>query len=508
MRSNIFNFVRAPRVGRSVFNLSYEKKFDCDLGQLIPIMCDEVVPGDFFNIENETVIRFNPLVAPIMHEVNVFVHYFFVAYRNLWNQKTNDLYSETGNWEDFITGGDDGDNADTIPLWSGTTATNTVGTLWDYLGFPLVADCDGYLPIDLPRRSYYQVYDEFYRNENLQLTREFDDPTNDVILNRNWEKDYFTSSLPDMQKGTAVALPISGQAEIFTSESAETLDDNQVGVQTVPTSTSIVYSFDVTSGANRYPAYADLSSATTFDVSDLRLAFQIQRFMERNMRSGNRYTEFLKGHFNVHPRDERLMRPEFIGGSRQPVIISEVLQTESSDATTPQGTLAGHGISVGRQFCGRYHVKEFGLILGILSVMPRTLYQQGINRQWLRETRYDFCFPEFVNLSEQAVETGELWVENADSSVSETLFGYQGRYNEMRFKPNMVCGNLRDTLDYWHISRQFSAAPVLNSSFITCSPRKDFLAVPSEPAMIVSTANIIKAVRPIPIQPEPGLIDH
>ena len=231
--------------------------------------------------------------------------------------------------------------------------------------------------------------------------------------------------------------------------------------------------------------------------------------MERNARAGARYTEFLKSHFGVSPRDDRLQRPEYIGGSKAPIIISEVLQTSSTDATSPQGNLAGHGITVSNAYCGKYHANEYGLIIGLMSVMPRSAYQQGINRQWLRRTKYDFYFPEFANLSEQAIENAEICATDV-SSHNTAIFGYQGRYDEMRIKQNMVCGQMRSKYDYWHMGRQFDIAnpPTLNDDFVICDPRKDIFAVPSEPALIVRFGNIIKAYRPLPLSAEPGLIDH
>ena len=254
----------------------------------------------------------------------------------------------------------------------------------------------------------------------------------------------------------------------------------------------------------------NLASATTFNVSDLRLAFQIQKWMERNARGGARYTEYLNNHFGVSPRDERLQRPEYLGGTKLPLMVSEVLQT-SETGTTPQGTMAGHGLSAGRDFCATYRAEEFGLIMGIMSIMPRTAYSQGINRQWLRTTRYDFYSPEWAHLSEQAIIRAELYA-NSVSGDNTTVFGYQGRYNEMRSKQNMLCSLMRygvsGSLAFWHIGRNFASAPSLNETFIRCVPRKDYLAAPSQPACIVNIANIIKAIRPMPVEPNPGLIDH
>jgi hypothetical protein len=490
-----FKSVRQNRPPKSVFNLSYEKKFTCDMAQLIPVMCDEVVPGDFFQIGNQAVIRFQPLVAPILHEINMYVHYFFVPYRLLW-----------ASWEDYITGGINGQDTSVLPTWNPTNTT--VGSLWDYMGFPTGIVPAGALPMDFPRSAYNFVWNEYYRDETLQSEVSL---TNETILNRCWEKDYFTSSLPWQQRGVAPALPISGSTKA-----------NWIGSSTHNISLSTLYMNDTTNQfkpSHDAPNAAffdslnnntvDLSTASTFDISDLRLAFQIQKWMERNARSGARYTEFLQAHFGESPRDDRLDRPEYIGGSKSPVIISEVLQTSSSDATSAQGNLAGHGITISDSYCGKYHVQEFGLIIGLMSVMPRSAYSQGINRQWIKRTKYDFFFPEFQNLSEQAIENCEICATTS-STHNTGVFGYQGRYDELRTKQSMICGQLRDTFDYWHLGRQFDTGspPALNASFVQCAPRKDIFAVPSEPGLIVSFGNVIKAIRPLSVIAEPGLIDH
>lgn len=487
-KRNVFSRVGGLRPGRSVFDLSYEKKFTCDMAQLIPVMCDEVVPGDLLKIANQAVIRFQPLVAPILHEINIYVHYFFVPYRLLWDE-----------WEDFITGGVDGDLTPAIPRW--TPTNNAIGSLWDYLGFPTGINPTGALPLDFPRIAYNLIYNEYYRDQNLI---DEVDLTNESILNRCWEKDYFTSSLPWQQRGTAPALPISGTTSAVWAAATAVNGANMM----FDSVANKAYNTGTRDTLNNNTI--DLSTASTFDIADLRLAFQIQKWMERNARGGARYTEFLRQHFGESPRDDRLQRPEYIGGSKSPVIISEVLQTSSTDATTPQGNLAGHGISISDAYAGKCHVQEFGLIMGIMSVMPRSAYQQGINRQWLRRTKFDFYFPEFANLSEQAIEKAEICAKNADATHNAAIFGYQGRYDELRTKSNQVCGQLRSTYDYWHLGREFDTAnpPLLNEDFVKCIPRKDVFAVPSEPGLIVSFGNIIKAIRPLPLSAEPGLIDH
>lgn len=507
-----FQSVKALRPGRSIFDLSYQKKFTCDMGKLIPIMCDEVVPGDVWEIANELVARCLALVAPVMHEVNVFVHYFFVPYRIL-----------DEDFESFITGGYDGAYTGVIPRWVPTN--HAKGSLWDYLGFPTgVAPLGLSAPIDYPRRAYNRIYNEYYRDENL--TTEVLE-TNEAILNRAWEKDYFTSALPWQQRGTAPALPISG------STSAVWAADLNNQALTWPATSGIsqspFYRENQAGGTLNQPADAntkaalekgkatisktalganvvDLSTASTFDVADLRLAFQIQKWMERSARGGARYTETLQSHFGVSPRDERLQRPEYIGGSKSPLIISEVLQT-SETATTPQGNLAGHGLAVDRKYCAKYHATEFGLIMGIMSIMPRTAYQQGIDRQWLRRSKFDFYWPEFANLSEQAIEMEEIYAVAAEAT-NRGIFGYQGHYDELRTKRDMVCSDMRDTFTYWHLGRIFGAAPALNSAFVVSDPSKRIFADQADPGLMVNFGNIIRAARPLPIESEPGLIDH
>ena len=505
MANEVFNSVSPLRPGRSVFDLSYEKKLTCQMGKLIPIMADEMVPGDKFQITNEIVVRFQPMVAPILHEVNVYVHYFFVPYRLLWDD-----------WEDFITGGPDGDFTAVIPTWEPTDTDE--GSLWDYMGFPIGVDPEGAYPIDFVRSGYNLIYDEYYRDQTLV---EPVDPDNESVLTRAWEKDYFTAALPWQQRGTAPALPISGQTTAAWDSDA--IDDQGSDIDGAAVIGVNLNDQFAVSGPTREESLlgalnrntVDLSVASTFDIADLRLAFQIQKFLERNARTGARYTEFLQAHHNVSPTDERLQRPEFCGGSKSPVVISEVLQTSETDPSgpdaSPQGNMAGHGITASRTQAANYFCKEYGMIFGIMSIMPRSAYQQGIDRQFIKRTKYDFFFPEFVNLSEQGIEQAELFATN-DAAENQSLFGYAGRYDEMRVKKNMVAGQMRSeaaqSLDYWHLARDFESAPALNQEFIECVPSTRIFAVQDEDPMIVNVANIIRAVRPLPFANNPGLVDH
>lgn len=529
-----FTQVKALRPGRNVFDLSYEKKFDFDVGQIIPVCCEEMVPGDTFKFGNEIVINAHPLNAPVYHQINVYVHYFFVPTRLIWS-----------GWEDFITGGIDGNDASLLPRLnamvdpSGTSLswTNVCKpfTLYDYFGFPIIKDSSNdysvpgagvtssdsryfFRPLVFPWNCYNLVWNEYYRDETLQNEVSLN---NAYILNRNWPKDYFTSALPFQQRGTSPALPLSGTAPVLFSTGAEEIPamalyggtvgsgviNDEVGFN--DSSSSLPVSAKVRS------ATVSFNNAATFDVSDLRLAFQLQKFMERAARGGVRYTEFLTSFFGVAPTDARLQRPEYLGGSKSPILINQVTQTSES-GTTPQGTLRGKGITADKNYVGKYTASEFGYLIGLLSVLPMPSYQQGIDRKWLRKVKSDFYFPMFAHLSEQAVTEEEVYalpgVSTEGNIGNDTVFGYQAPYNEMRQNRNLVAGSLRSTLSYWHMGRIFDTAPSLNSDFITCNAANDHLnriyAVQNVPGLVCNFANIITAIRPIPKYGEPGLIDH
>lgn len=545
-----FTQVKSLRPGRSVFDLSYEKKFDFDFGQIIPVCCEEMVPGDTFKFGNEIVINFQPLLAPVLHEINVYVHYFFVPTRLIFD-----------GWEDFITRGIDGNDATLLPRlrWvsSGETTDDSdkVGPYspYDYFGFPLIYSAalnkwsfpgentslpstddlvNGgdvpyfYRPLLFPWRCMNLVWNEYYRDETLQKERDLDDLT---LCYRNWTKDYFTSALPWQQRGTAPALPISGNLDVL-------FENGGIGLYSADSISSEVISND---GVNQFvytgqrdpeaannglftrvsdlngKASVDLSDALTFDVSDLRLAFQLQKFMERAARGGVRYTEFLTSFFGVSPKDARLQRPEYLGGSKSPIMVSQVTSSaETSEA--PLAKLAGKGLTADKNYIGKYTASEFGYLCGYMSAMPKPSYQQGVDRKWLRATFSDFYFPQFAHLSEQPITEEQIFAQygntKTDGIGNGSIFGYQAAYNEMRMNQNMVCGSLRDLLNYWHLGRIFDSPPSLNSDFIRMDPDRDDLkrifAVQNVPGMICNFANIITAIRPMPKYGEPGLIDH
>ncbi len=489
--AKLFQSVKGFSPPRSLQNLSHTKLFTGDFGYLYPILSQDCIPGDVFSIANNVVLRMMPLTAPVLHRINLFVHYFFVPYRLLWDAGADD------NWEDFISGGEDGADAGVIPTWDVTDVTE--GSLWDHLNMPMgITPHADNRPVSFPQSAYNMIYNEFYRDQNLVTPLVI--TTAEAIQKRAWSKDYFTGSLPWVLKGTPPSLPITGTGTALWGAvtGANQSDMTQDAVADVP--------FDANTKETLEANTIDLSSASTVDVGELRLTVQIQKWMEINARAGSRHVEFLRAHYGVSPTDSRLDRPEIFGATKAPIIISEVLQTESSDAATALGTMGGHGISAGQQQVARYKVKEFGIILGIMSVLPEAMYAQGINKQWLRRTRYDYYNPQFAHLSEQAIQRMELYC-TAVKADNETVFGYQGIYDEYRYFPSGVAGemNFDEGYDHWNICRDFAAPPVLNQTFVECTPRKDFLAAAAEPAFVCHVGNIVRAARPIPAIATPGV---
>ncbi len=503
MVNSHFQKVDQLRPKRSLFDLSYTKMFNCEMGQLIPVMCDEAVPGDIFKIANDTVIRFAPMLAPIIHQVDMSVHYFFVPYRVLWDD-----------WEGFITQ----TNANVVlPKWKPTKKSKF--SLWDYFGFPVDKDFSTPTVLDFPRMAYNFIYNEYYRQQDIVDEIAL---TNEDILYRSWAKDYFTSALSARQRGPAPKINLGTSAKFFAKDPGDAsrvtynLDKFRVTHSQAYSSTyeDAVVTEIKTAGGHPVPSKlftAMLNNnkvSAFFDVSDLRRVLAVQRWLERNMRAGTRYTEFLRSHYGVAPRDERLDRPEYIGGVKSPVVISEVLQTSQSDNTTKQpiGKMAGHGLGVMSNMAGVSRVYEHGLIMGIFSVMPSPSYSQGVNRQWTRESVYDFYFREFANLSEQPIKNSEIYLQG--DSDDNGIFGYAGRYDEMRVKNDMYVADMRDTLNYWHMGRVFANAPSLNKEFLECKPSKRGFSFQTDsiPSLIVSSRNKIKAVRPMPSVNIPSIL--
>lgn len=553
--SDPFNSIRSLVPKRSRRTLVDERCFDYDIGQAIPVEFRDMVPGDNFKIYFNVINRFKPLVSPTMGKLDFWAFYFFVPYRNL-----------DSNFERGITGGDDEDLDEegnpvafdyTFPSIGSNFSDTNVQTvkkysLMDYAGLPVGLTSNS--PIakmctDYFIRAYHSIYNEWFRDENLQrkrklmvTKRDFDDslvPSTTVdaeeygIFNVAWKKDYFTSALLSQQKGIAPSLPLSGSLPVYTSLSAGA--DSSV-VLTSGTSADFIAKFTAhskdfsgkellttisgsSSGSSARafnPSdfngngdfFVKLQDGTTFDVSELRTVIQIQKILERANRTGSRYTEYLRSFFSVSPKDSRLQRPEFIGARKVPVVINEVLQTSQTTDTSAQGTQAGHGISIASNYVGKYFAEEYGCLVGIAFCRPTPLYTQGVNRQWFKKSRYDFYLPQLCNLSEQGIYAGELYVDNTDKDTE--IWGFQGRWNEMRAGTSLACGAMRDTYAYWNFSRHFDSRPELDADFIECKPSesKKIYAVQSEPGIICQFATILDAVRPITAYPEPGRMDH
>lgn len=563
---SIFNSIPVSKKVRSGFNLSHELKTTTNMGNLECVLCQEVLPSDHFRLKVEALTRFAPMLAPIMHRVDVKFEAFFVPTRLVWDD-----------WKDFITGGTDGLDTPAFPTITAKTIRDCFrnlgissaefnkqflgkGTLWNQMGLPPMT-VDSF-PADeslhnvrinaLPFRCYNLIYNEYYRDETLNPdfpdyvhTSGGDISSSEFLYyhtqQRAWSKDYFTSALPWTQRGPQATIPVADKAEVklvdnLTQDNPAFGMNNFIGINnpaaahgdTVMSgtrvaninSTSRIRLTDTKwSGATGSWVYdprgtllADLSEATGITINQLRYAVHLQRFLENNARGGARYIEQLLSHFGVRSSDARLQRPQLLGRSSSPVVISEVLQTSSTDASSPQANMAGHGVAAESSYLINNFFEEHGYILVFMSVMPKATYQQGVPRMFFKDSKFDFAWPEFAQLGEQEIKLGELYYRgNARSDTpannNDTVFGYTPRYAEYKTRLSRVAGDFVDTLNYWHLGRIFNAPPRLNNEFVLADPSTRIFAVTDKSVSHVYSQIYfdLKAVRPLPKYGVPSL---
>lgn len=528
---HLFSQIPSTQIPRSVFDRSHGYKTTFDSGFLVPFYVDEVLPGDSFKLTATLFARLATPIVPFMDNLYLETFFFFVPNRLVWDnwQRFNGEQKNPTDSTDFL-----------IPTVSGTNVQNQ--TLWDYFGLP--TNVNKALKVNaLPFRAYNLIFNEWFRDENLQESLKV--PTGDgpdnlsdySLVRRGKRHDYFTSCLPWPQKGPGVEISIGGSATV-------TFSGGIVGSGTP----SFVKSSKITSGmgllgagsdisssegANVYlknginfsfaplawddpklslpTATADLSSATPISINDLRQAFQIQKLYERDARGGTRYTEILRSHFGVISPDARLQRPEYLGGSSSRISINPVQQTSATNEITPQGNLAAFGV-VSDSFHGfSKSFVEHGYVFGFVNVRADLTYQQGLNRMWSRQGRFDFYWPVLAHLGEQAVLNKEIYAQG--TADDDEVFGYQERYAEYRYYPGQITGKFRSTdpqtLDSWHLAQKFSSLPTLSPQFIQDNPPVErVVAVTSEPQFLFDSYIRLKCARPMPVYSVPGLVDH
>ena len=555
IRVNQSHFAMIPQanIRRSVFDRSHVYKTTFNEGQLIPYFVDEVIPGDTFTLNPVEFCRLATPVVPFMDNIYIESFFFFVPSRLVYDKWVN-LCGEQENPED---------STDYLVPTVALTGDMT-NKLPDYMGIACASGTFNNVSVNcLPFRCYWTIWNEWFRDENLQKSVKVSKCETNTVLEpmgqstanpnyglpsgiTNWydpaprgkRYDYFTGALPWPQKGPAVDLPLGQTANLVGSLSGPLVADwtslhnsvftfcpsatvsrpglNSSGTATLsPVLSSPVDGVSVSnlrasitdfSGVN-----VDLSSATSITINSLRQAFMLQRYYEIDARGGTRYTEKLQAHFGVTNPDARLQRPEFLGSHSSMMNINPVTQTSSTDSTTPQGNLAAYGLNAQRYHAFTKSFSEFGYVIGLINVRADLTYQQGINKMWLRSDVLDFYWPSFAHLGEQAIQNIEIYCQGNDDD--KKVFGYQERYAEYRYKPSLITGQFRSTykepLDIWHLSQKFASLPTLSDEFIQDHPPiSRVVAVPSYPHFLLDVKFNLKCIRPMPMYGIPGMMGH
>ena len=556
VRGHRFSDAPAMYMKRTKFDRSHVYKTTFDSGKLIPVFIDEVLPGDTTRMSVNYFARLATPIKPIMDNIYLDWFFFFVPNRLVWEH-----------WQNFCFEQEDPDDKTDYVIPTVTATGNSgnayVGSLWDYFGLPVNTSGNLSDISALPFRGVYLIWNEWFRDENLQKSVKIQKGDNNEVLNsaraseqpswvfssgtdifpglacppRGKRHDYFTSALPWTQKGPGVSIGLAGTAPIALDSNAQAVPNtvshyfNQAGVTSLKTplqGVNAVFSNEPSSSgtllnlqtpisvsAQRGIAdnfYANLDASSIFTINSLRTAFQMQKFYERLARGGSRYTEVLRSFFGVVSPDARLQRPEFLGSFTKMVNVNPIAQTSATDTTSPQGNLSAYGVTAAKFHGFTKSFVEHGYIFGFVCARADLTYQQGINKMWLRSTVYDFYWPTFAHLGEQAVELREIYAQG--SKADNTVFGYQERYAEYRYKPSQITGKFRSSvtggnLDVWHLSQFFSNAPTLNEEFITENPPvKRIVAVQDEPEFLLDIGFRYTTVRPMPMFGTPGLVDH
>ena len=535
VRGHRFSDAPAMYMRRTKFDRSHVYKTTFNSGKLIPVFVDEVLPGDTTRMSVNYFARLATPIKPIMDNIYLDWFFFFVPNRLVWEH-----------WQNFCFEQEDPDDSTDYVIPTVTATGNSdnayIGSLWDYFGLPVNTSGNLSGISALPFRAVYLIWNEWFRDENLQKSVKIQKGDTNEVLNsarsseqpswvfasgtnivpglacppRGKRHDYFTSALPWTQKGPGVDISLTGDAPIMAT----------TNTQPAPHAPGIYVARDGASSTNfaamtwdTNPAnvasgsvYADLSNVSAITINGLRTAFQMQKFYERLARGGSRYTEVLRSFFGVVSPDARLQRPEFLGSFTKMVNVNPIAQTSATDSTSPQGNLSAYGVTASNFHGFTKSFVEHGYIIGFVCARADLTYQQGINKMWLRSTVYDFYWPTFAHLGEQAIELREIYAQGTEADT--TVFGYQERYAEYRYKPSQITGKFRSSvtggnLDVWHLSQYFSNAPTLNEEFITENPPvKRIIAVQDEPEFLLDIGFRYTTVRPMPMFGTPGLVDH